>query len=131
MRLPQWISGRSSKAVTVVIVAACALAVTALASAGSRAPAGVVAASPKIEASIFSFDGKEFVRTKTTLMTKEGKSAAGTSLDHASPAYQALTQTRSYSGDATVFGRTYEAHYAPLIGPDGAVTGALFIGVAK
>jgi methyl-accepting chemotaxis protein-2 (aspartate sensor receptor) len=130
MRLHQWISGRSSKAVIVVIVLACALAVTALASAGSHAPAAV-AASPRIEASIFSYDGKEFVRTKTTLTTKEGRSAAGTSLDHASPAYQALTQTRSYSGEATVFGRKYDAHYAPLTGPDGSVTGALFIGVAK
>jgi len=87
-------------------------------------------AQTKIEATIFSFDGKDFVRTETTIM-EEGQSAANTKLDHDSPAYKALVEKRSYTGPATLFGRDYQASYAPLIGEDGQLTGALFVGVPK
>jgi methyl-accepting chemotaxis protein-2 (aspartate sensor receptor) len=87
-------------------------------------------AETKLEATIFSHDGKDFVRTNTTLMDK-GQSAADTKLDHNSAAYKALIEKRSYTGPATVFGRDYEANYAPLIGGDGKLTGALFVGVPK
>ena len=87
-------------------------------------------AESKLEASIFSYDGKDFVRTETTLM-QDGQSAVGTKLDHDSPAYKALVEKHSYTGPATVFGRDYQANYAPLIGADGKLTGALFVGVPK
>jgi methyl-accepting chemotaxis protein len=87
-------------------------------------------AETKLEATIFSYDGKDFVRTETTLM-KDGQSAANTKLDHDSAAYKALAEKRSYTGPATVFGRDYQANYAPLIGKDGQLTGALFVGVPK
>lgn len=97
--------------------------VTVLASSASWA-------QTKLEASIFSYDGKDFVRTKTTLMDK-GQSAAGTKLDPNSAAYKALSAKHSYTGPATLFGQNYESSYAPLIGEDGKVTGALFIGEQK
>ena len=87
-------------------------------------------AQSKLDASILSYDGKDFVRTETTLM-KDGKSAVGTKLDHESPAYKALAEKHSYTGPATVFGQNYQADYAPLIGEDGKLTGALFVGVPK
>ena len=87
-------------------------------------------AETKLDASIFSFDGQDFVRTETTLMN-EGQSAAGTKLNHDSDAYKALVEKRSYTGPATVFGRDYQANYAPLIGQNGKLTGALFVGVPK
>jgi methyl-accepting chemotaxis protein len=87
-------------------------------------------AATKVEATIFSYDGKDFVRTKTTLM-EDGKSAADTKLDHDSAAYKALVKKHSYTGAATVFGHGYEASYAPLVSEDGALTGALFVGVPK
>lgn len=87
-------------------------------------------AETKLDASIFSYDGKDFVRTNTTL-TDKGKSAANTKLDENSAAYKALTEKHSYTGPATVFGRDYDANYAPLIGGDGKLTGALFVGVPK
>jgi hypothetical protein len=89
-----------------------------------------MAAASKLEATIFSYDGKDFVRSETTLM-EGGQSAASTKLDHSSPAYQALTQKHSYTGSATLFGQDYQASYAPLIGEDGKLTGALFVGVPK
>ena len=88
-------------------------------------------AETKLDASILSYDGKDFVRTDTTLMQENGQSAVGTKLDHDSPAYKALVEKHSYVGPATVFGHNYQADYAPLIGADGKVTGALFVGVAK
>ena len=47
------------------------------------------------------------------------------------PAYKALTEGHSYTGPVTVFGKNYQGNYAPLIGADGKVTGALFVGLAK
>ena len=87
-------------------------------------------AESKIEATIFSYDGKDFVRTKTTLMA-EGQSAANTKLGRDSSAYKALVKKRSYTGPATILGRDYQANYAPLTGEDGQLTGALFVGARK
>ena len=87
-------------------------------------------AETKLEASIFSYDGKDFVRTETTLM-QAGQSAVGTKLDHDSPAYKALAEKHSYTGPSTVFGQNYQANYAPLMSADGKLTGALFVGVPK
>ena len=86
--------------------------------------------SNKMGATIFSYDGEDFVRSKTTLKS-EGKSAANTKLDRDSAAYKALAEKRSYSGETTLFGHDYEGHYAPVTDADGNLTGALFVGVRK
>ena len=99
------------------------LSVTLLGSSASLAQS-------KLDASILSYDGKNFVRTETTLMNN-GQSAVNTKLDPDSPAYKALVEKHSYTGPVTVFGRSYQGNYAPLIGADGKVTGALFVGVPK
>jgi Cache 3/Cache 2 fusion domain len=124
-----WTSARVGKGIVLVLVLALAIASMALVwGYGSRVAAQGQA---KMESSILSFDGKDFVRTKTTLVTEDGKSAVNTKLSHESPAYKALMQKHSYVGDATIFGHPYEAEYAPLTSDDGKVTGALFVGVAK
>ena len=84
-----------------------------------------------LQATIFSYDGHEFVRTNSTLRTEAGKSAVNTKLDHDTPAYRALVQKHSYTGDATVFGKRYDARYAPLTDSSGRVTGALFVAVPE
>ena len=84
----------------------------------------------KLDASILSYDGKDFTRTETTLM-EAGKSEVGTKLDSSGPAYKALMEKHSYTGPVTMFGHDYQANYAPLIGADGKLTGALFVGVQK
>ena len=91
---------------------------------------GVASAETKLAATIFSYDGTDFVRTQTTL-TQDGQSAVNTKLDHDSAAYKALSQKQSYTGPATLFGQEYEANYAPLVGADGKLTGALFVAVPK
>jgi hypothetical protein len=87
-------------------------------------------AQSKLDASIFSYDGKDFTRTETTLM-QEGKAAVGTKLDANSDAYKALVEGHSYTGPVTVFGKNYQGNYAPLMGADGKLTGALFVGIPK
>ena len=130
MRLTQRLSTRAGKGIVGALIVAASVVVMAM-THHSTAHAAAPAQMGKLEASIFSFDGKDFTRTKTTLMTEAGASAAGTKLDHATPAYKALVAGKSYSGEATVFGKKYDANYAPLTGADGKVTGALFVAVAK
>jgi hypothetical protein len=62
---------------------------------------------------------------------EEGKAAVGTKLDANSDAYKALVEGQSYTGAVTVFGKNYQGNYAPLMGADGKVSGALFVGVPK
>ena len=81
----------------IFLILSLLLPVTVLVSSASLA-------ETKLEATIFSYDGKDFVRTETTLM-KEGQSAANTKLDPDSAAYKALVEKHSYTGPATVFGR--------------------------
>jgi OFA family oxalate/formate antiporter-like MFS transporter len=80
---------------------------------------------------IFSFDGQDFTRIQTTLLTAEGKSAVNTKLDREYPSYQALLQRRSYVGEAIIFGRSYQTYYAPLTNERGDLDGALFVGNQK
>ena len=87
-------------------------------------------AQTKLDASILSYDGKNFVRTETTLMN-DGQSTVGTKLEPDSPAYKALVEKHSYTGPATIFDRDYQANYAPLMNKDGQLTGALFVGAPK
>jgi cache 3/cache 2 fusion protein len=123
MRLHQWVSGRVGKGIALALGLAFSGALLAFVHANGS--------SPKLEASIFSYDGQDFVRTQTTLLTKEGKSAVNTKLEHDTPAYKALSEKHSFTGEATVFGRKYDANYAPLTSADGKLTGALFVAVAK
>jgi Cache 3/Cache 2 fusion domain len=130
MRLHQWVSARLGTGIVLAVVLAFSAPLIALGDDDGSSGAAVQTQG-RIEASIFSYDGKDFVRTNTTLVTEEGKSAVNTKLEHDTPAYKALIQKHSYVGDATVFGRKYAADYAPLTSGDGKLTGALFVGVAK
>ena len=84
-----------------------------------------------LDSTIFQYVGTDFVRVQTTLRTEDGKSAVNTKLSHDSPAYKQLMKKRSYSGDLTLFGRKYEAHYAPLTDRAGRLTGALFVAIPR
>ena len=119
---------RASLALSAILalVAAIVLAVQGIGSSALAAQG-----SSNLEATIFKYDGADFVRTNTTLRTESGGSAVNTKLDHNSAAYKALTAKRSFSGPSTVFGKNYDANYAPLTDASGKLTGALFIGIPK
>jgi hypothetical protein len=129
-----WSPQRHPSAGRVSLIAALLIAatlMTAAANARPRPSIGAVQASAALAATIFSFDGHDFVRTTTTLVTETGASGVGTKLDRGTPAAKALLQKHSFAGPVTVFGKNYDGTYAPLIDKDGRLTGALFIGVPK
>jgi hypothetical protein len=121
---------RLGQAILVAIGLATAVTSIAWVHPGAASGASVQSAA-KLESTIFTYDGKDFTRARTTLVNESGKSAAGTKLDQNTPAYKALAQKQAWTGDVTVFGKKYEGHYAPVVGGDGKVTGALFVGVPK
>jgi methyl-accepting chemotaxis protein-2 (aspartate sensor receptor) len=114
--------------------AALALLLSLLATgtlAGHDAVPPLPQAGAVLASTIFTFDGKDFVRSQTTLVNEQGKSAVNTKLEHDQPAYKALMEKKSYSGDVTVFGKRYDARYAPMLDGTGRLTGALFVAVPK
>lgn len=80
---------------------------------------------------VFTYDGQDFIRFQTSLLTDDGRSAVNTKLDRNYPSYQALIQKRSYIGEAIIYGRNYETYYAPLTNKQGQLTGAIFVGNQK
>ena len=78
---------------SLVLLLSLLLPVTVLFSSASLAQS-------KLDASILSYDGKDFVRTETTLMNN-GQPAVGTKLDPNSPAYKALVEKHSYTVGST------------------------------
>ena len=130
MPVHQWTATRLGRMIVAALLLALGVAVMALVE-GSIGAQAAAQGQAKMESTIFSYDGKDFVRTRTTMLTEDGKSAVNTKLEHDSPAYKALMNKHSYIGEATVFGRKYDADYAPLLTDDGRLNGALFVGVAK
>lgn len=130
MRASMWHPAQLGKQIALPLLVAVAVALIAWV-APKNSSSVAAQDSEKLEATIFWFDGKDFVRSKTTLMTEDGKSAVNTKLDHSSLAYKALIKKHSYVGESTVFGKKYDADYAPLIGTGGRLTGALFVATAK
>lgn len=83
------------------------------------------------ESTIFTYDGQDFIRVHTTVVTEDGKSAVNTKLDRDSPGYKALIQKHSYTGEVTLFGKKCVGNYAPLTDEAGQLTGALFVCISK
>ena len=129
MRTRHGVTGRAGRVIGVMLVWVVAAALLAMAYA-ERSHATSKPAD-KLDATIFSYDGTDFIRSKTTMVTAEGKSAANTKLDHETAAYKALKEKHSYVGEVTVLGKKYDADYAPLVSDDGKLIGALFVGVPK
>jgi Cache 3/Cache 2 fusion domain len=82
-------------------------------------------------ASIFVKSGDQYTRVATTVKKEDGSNAVGTALDANSPAIAKLNSGEPYYGDATVFGKTYDAGYEPIKDASGAVIGAYFVGYKK
>jgi len=82
-------------------------------------------------ATLFAKSGDNFVSLASTVRKEDGTIAVGTTLDAKGPAYPKLSEGESYYGEATVFGKTYDAGYAPIKDASGVVIGAYFVGYPK
>ena len=80
---------------------------------------------------IFVKSEDQYVRAATTLKKEDDTNAVGTALDANSPALAKLNSGEAYYGEATVFGKTYDAGYEPIKDASGAVIGAYFVGYKK
>jgi hypothetical protein len=82
-------------------------------------------------ATLFVKSGEQYVRVATTVKKEDGTSAVGAPLDANSAAIPKLNNGEAYYGDATVFGKNYDAGYEPIKDASGAVIGAYFVGYPK
>ena len=82
-------------------------------------------------ASLFAKSGNKYVRVATTLKKEDGSSAVGTAMDQKNPAFAKLNKGEAYYGEATIFGKNYDAGYEPIKDASGAVIGAYFVGYPK
>ncbi|MHB1237266.1 MAG: Cache 3/Cache 2 fusion domain-containing protein, partial [Gallionella sp.] len=78
---------------------------------------------------IFALRGDDLVRITTSLKKPDGSRVIGTMLDNTGAVYQKLKQGESFVGKAQLFGKTYMTRYDPLKSMDGAIIGALFVGL--
>ncbi len=79
-------------------------------------------------ATVFAAKGTDFERITTSLKNEKGARAMGTLLDRQGAAYAAITEGKSFTGRALLFGRAYMTHYEPIKSAAGKVIGILFVG---
>lgn len=79
-------------------------------------------------ATIFAYDGRNFVRISTSVLKPDGTRAVGTELDPAGKAFAALSSGQSYSGIAEIFNSPYLTRYEPIRDGSGKMVGAWYTG---
>ncbi|HOL64323.1 MAG TPA: methyl-accepting chemotaxis protein, partial [Accumulibacter sp.] len=80
-------------------------------------------------AAILVRNGDDFLLGATTLKLQDGSRPMGTPLGEKNPARKPLLAGNTFTGKATVFGKDYMTHYAPLRDADNKVIGALVVAV--
>lgn len=84
---------------------------------------------PGLVATVFTKEGPgKYVRQATTVKNKQGTRAVGTSLTN-DAVVTALDSGQPWEGRVDLFGGDYLVRYVPLKDAQGAVAGALFVGV--
>ena len=78
-----------------------------------------------------SIEGGHLLRISTNVTGKGGERAIGTFIPSSSPVAEAILAGRSYRGRAYVVDDWYITAYEPIKGVDGAVIGALYVGVKE
>jgi PAS domain S-box-containing protein len=76
-------------------------------------------------------EGDRLLRIATNVVSKEGKSGIGTFIPADSPVTKAILSGRPYKGRAYVVDRWYITAYEPILNQEGAVIGALYVGVKE
>jgi methyl-accepting chemotaxis protein len=79
-------------------------------------------------ATLFAWDGANFIRVTTNVMKPDGSRAVGTVLDVKGKAYAALTAGRSFNGVVDILGVPYTTSYVPMLDAQGKLAGAWYTG---
>ncbi len=80
-------------------------------------------------ATLFVWDGNNFIRVTTNVLKPDGSRAVGTVLDPQGKAFAALRQGRPFSGVVDILGVPYTTSYAPMMDGGGRMVGAWYTGV--
>jgi methyl-accepting chemotaxis protein len=79
-------------------------------------------------ATLFVWDGSNFIRVSTNVTKADGSRAVGTVLDAKGKAFAALRQGRSFAGVVEILGSPYTTSYVPMLDADGKLAGAWYTG---
>lgn len=79
-------------------------------------------------ATLFVYDGRDFIRVSTNVRTASGDRATGTTLE--SRAAERLAAGEDFSGVVDILGKPYITAYAPIRDADGRLIGAYYVGYA-
>jgi methyl-accepting chemotaxis protein len=79
-------------------------------------------------ATLFVWDGNDFVRVSTNVLKPDGSRAVGTVLDRKGKAYAALSQGQPFSGVVEILGAPYITRYVPMLDAGGKLAGAWYTG---
>lgn len=79
-------------------------------------------------ATLFAWNGADFLRVSTNVRKLDGSRAVGTALDVKGKAFAALRQGQSYQGVVDILGAPYLTSYRPMTDSEGRLVGAWYTG---
>jgi methyl-accepting chemotaxis protein len=79
-------------------------------------------------ATLFAWDGRNFIRVTTNVLKPDGTRAVGTPLDPKGKAFAALAEGREFSGVVDILGVPYTTDYVPMRDGKGKLIGAWYTG---
>jgi methyl-accepting chemotaxis protein len=79
-------------------------------------------------ATLFVWDGSNFIRVTTNVLKPDGSRAVGTALDPKGKAFAALSQGRPFNGVVDILGTPYTTSYVPILDGGGKLAGAWYTG---
>jgi methyl-accepting chemotaxis protein len=79
-------------------------------------------------ATLFVWDGSNFVRVTTNVLKPDGSRAVGTPLDPKGKAFASLSHGRPFNGVVDILGVPYTTSYVPMMDGDGKLIGAWYTG---
>ncbi len=79
-------------------------------------------------ATLFAWNGSEFIRVTTNVLKPDGSRAVGTVLDARGKAFAALSKGQAYRGVVDILGVPYTTQYVPMMDGAGRLVGAWYTG---
>ena len=79
-------------------------------------------------ATLFVWDGENFIRVTTNVLKADGSRALGTPLDPAGRAFAALRAGQPFEGAVDILGSPYITRYVPMNNAEGKLVGAWYVG---
>ena len=79
-------------------------------------------------ATLFAWNGADFIRVTTNVLKPDGTRAVGTILDPKGKAFAALTRGQTFNGVIEILATPYTTSYVPMLDAKGTLVGAWYTG---